>query len=154
MESIFPRVRCRNAPKYPLQEKTDSGLRTGRNLVFHNEGAEGIVQPHNDAPVISVLVNKSLIKRVLIDPGSSANIIRSRIMEQLDLQDQIIPTARVLNGFNMACETIKGEIKLPVNVAETVQEAKFYVIEGDIRYNALFGRPWIHNMRAIASMLH
>nr|XP_016464785.1 PREDICTED: uncharacterized protein LOC107787699 [Nicotiana tabacum] len=54
----------------------------------------------------------------------------------------------------MSCETTKGEITLLVNVARTVQEAKFYVIEGDMIYNALFERPWIHNMRAVPSTLH
>ncbi|XP_070010294.1 uncharacterized protein [Nicotiana sylvestris] len=86
--------------------------------------------------------------------GSSENIIRSRVVEQRGLQDQIVPVARVLNGFNMASETTKGEIMLLVNVAETIQEIKFHVIEGDMRYNALLRRPWIHNIRAVSSMLH
>nr|XP_009786443.1 PREDICTED: uncharacterized protein LOC104234558 [Nicotiana sylvestris]XP_016468083.1 PREDICTED: uncharacterized protein LOC107790644 [Nicotiana tabacum] len=104
--------------------------------------------------IISVLINKSRVKRVVIEPGSSANIIRSRVVEQLGIQDQIVPVVRVLNGFDMACESTKGEITLPVNIVETIQEKKFYVIEEDMRYNALFGRPWIHNLRAITSTLH
>ncbi|XP_070048901.1 uncharacterized protein [Nicotiana tomentosiformis] len=123
-------------------------------LSFNDEEEEGISQPHNDALVISFLMNKIQVKRVLIDPGSSANIIRSRVVEQLVLQNQIVPAARVLNSFNMASETTKGEIILPVNVAMTVQETKFHMIEGDMRYNALLGRPWIHNMRAVPSTLH
>jgi len=89
-----------------------------------------------------------------VDPGSSANIIRSWVVEKLGLQNQVVPAARVLNGFNMASETTKGEIILPVNVAGTIQNTKFHVIEGDMRYNALLGRPWIHNMRAVPSTLH
>lgn len=112
------------------------------------------MQPHNDALVISVLMNKTQVKRVLIDPGSSANIIRSKVVEQLGLQDQVVSATLVLNRFNMACETTKGEIILPISVAGTIQETKFHVIEGDMRYNALFGRPWIHNMRAVPSTLH
>ncbi|XP_070054383.1 uncharacterized protein [Nicotiana tomentosiformis] len=123
-------------------------------LSFNDKDVEGIVQPHNDALVISVLINRSQVKRVLIDQGSSANIIRLRVVEQLGLQDQIVRAVRALNGFNMACETTKKEITLPVNTARTVQEAKFYMIKGDMRYNALFGRPWIHNMRAVPSTLH
>ncbi|XP_016467248.1 uncharacterized protein LOC107789887 [Nicotiana tabacum] len=123
-------------------------------LSFNDEDAEGIMQPHNDALVISVLIDKSRVKRVLIDPGTSDNIIRSRAVEQLGMQDQIVPAIRVLNEFNMACETTKGEITLSVNTVGTVQEAKFYVIEGDMRYNSLFGRLWIHNMRAVLSTLH
>ncbi|XP_019259155.1 PREDICTED: uncharacterized protein LOC109237315 [Nicotiana attenuata] len=123
-------------------------------ISFNDEDAEGIVQPHNDALAISVLINKSRIKRLLIDPCSSANIIRSRVIEQLGLQDQIVPAVRVFNEFNMACETTKGEITLPVNTTGTIQKIKFYVIEGYMRYNALFGRPWVHNMRAVPLTLH
>ncbi|XP_070035687.1 uncharacterized protein [Nicotiana tomentosiformis] len=121
---------------------------------FNDEEAEGISQPHNDALVISIFMNKVQVKRVLVDPGSSMNIIRARVVEQLGQQDQIMPAARVLNDFNMASETTKGEIILLVNVAGTIQETKFHVIEGDMRYNALLGRPWIHNIRAVPSTLH
>ncbi|XP_070049292.1 uncharacterized protein [Nicotiana tomentosiformis] len=123
-------------------------------LSLNDEEAEGISQPHNDALVISILMNKIQVKRVLIDPESSANIIRSRFVKQLGLQDQIVPAAQILNGFNMASETTKGEIVLPINVAETIQKTKFHVIEGNMRYNALLGRPWIHNMRAVPATLH
>ncbi|XP_070047298.1 uncharacterized protein [Nicotiana tomentosiformis] len=54
-------------------------------LFFNDEDVEGVIQPHNDALVIYVLMNKTRVKRVLINPGSSANIIRSRVVEQLDL---------------------------------------------------------------------
>ncbi|XP_070037118.1 uncharacterized protein [Nicotiana tomentosiformis] len=123
-------------------------------ISFNDEDAKGIMQPHNDALVISVLISKPRFKRVLIDPGSSANIIRSRVVEQLGLQDQIVPVVRVLNGFNMACKTTKREITLLVNTAGTIQETNFYVIERDMRYNAVFGRPWVHNMRGVPSTLH
>nr|XP_009800279.1 PREDICTED: uncharacterized protein LOC104246212 [Nicotiana sylvestris] len=86
--------------------------------------------------------------------GSSANIIRSRVVDQLGLMDQVVPAARALNDFNMVSEITKGEIILPVNVARTIQETKFHVIKGDMRYNALLGRPWIRNMRVVPSMLH
>ncbi|XP_019248668.1 PREDICTED: uncharacterized protein LOC109227932 [Nicotiana attenuata] len=123
-------------------------------ISFSNEDTEGIIQPHNDALVIFVLINKYRVKLVLIDPGSSANIVRSKVIEQQGLQDQIVPAFRVLNRFNMACETTKVEITLPVNTANTTLETKFYVIEGDMRCNTLFGRPWVHNMRAVPSTLH
>nr|XP_009776703.1 PREDICTED: uncharacterized protein LOC104226406 [Nicotiana sylvestris] len=71
-----------------------------------------------------------------------------------DVLDQIEPAARVINGLNMASETTKWEIILLVNVAGTIQKMKFHMIEGDMRYNALLGSPWIHNMRAVPSTLH
>ncbi|XP_070023236.1 uncharacterized protein [Nicotiana sylvestris] len=86
--------------------------------------------------------------------GSATNIIRPRVIEQRGLQDQIVPASRVLNGFDMARKTMKEEIVLPVNVAGTIQDTKFHVIKGDIRYNALLRKPWIHNMKAVPSTLH
>ncbi|XP_059294499.1 uncharacterized protein LOC132047476 [Lycium ferocissimum] len=131
-----------------------SGTSTRDQHDYHDEDVEGIIQPHNDALVISVLINTSEVKRISIDPSSSTNIIRQKVVEQLGLLDQIVPAARVLSGFNLACETTKEEITLPVNTVGTVRQTKFYVIEGEMRYNAMLGRPWVHNMRAIASMLH
>ncbi|XP_070005964.1 uncharacterized protein [Nicotiana sylvestris] len=98
---------------------------------FNDEEAEGISQPHNDVLVTSILLNKVQVKRALVDPGSSANIIRSTVVEQLGLQDQIVPATRVLNGFNIASETTKGEIVLPVNVAGIIQDTKFHVYADD-----------------------
>ncbi|XP_070019739.1 uncharacterized protein [Nicotiana sylvestris] len=123
-------------------------------LTFSKENIEALSQPHNDALVISILLNKVQVKRVLVDPSSSANIIRSSVVEQLGLFDQIIPASQVLNGFNMASETTKGESIIPFNVTGTIQDTKFHVIEGDMRYNALLGRSWIHSMRAIPSTLY
>nr|XP_016462984.1 PREDICTED: uncharacterized protein LOC107786064 [Nicotiana tabacum] len=79
---------------------------------------------------------------------------KSRVVEQLRLLDQIMPTSRVLNGFNMVSETTKGEITLPFNVDVTTQNAKFHVIEGDMRYNILLRRPWLYFMRAVPSTLY
>ncbi|XP_060216331.1 uncharacterized protein LOC132643823 [Lycium barbarum] len=123
-------------------------------ITFDDEDMKDIAQPHNDALVISVLVNKFRIKRVLIDPGSSANIIQWRVIEQVGLLDQIVPAIRVLNGFNMACEMIKGEITIPISMLGTTQQMKFYITEGDMGYNALLGRPWIHLVRAVPLTMH
>ncbi|XP_070026138.1 uncharacterized protein [Nicotiana sylvestris] len=136
------------------REKRTQGYIPKDALTFSDEGIETLSQPHNDALVIFFLVNTFQIKRILVDPGSSANIIRSRVVEQLGLLDQIVPASRVLNGFNMARETKKGEITLPVNVTDTTQNVKFHVIEGDMRYNALLGRSWIHCMRSVTLTLH
>ncbi|XP_059310163.1 uncharacterized protein LOC132061343 [Lycium ferocissimum] len=136
-----------------LRETTRDYVPEG-SISFNDEDAEGIIQPHNNALVISILIFKSQVKRILIDPGSSANIIRWRVVEQLGLLDQIILAARVLSGFNITSETTKGEISLPVNIAGTIPQTVFYVIEGDMKYNASLGKPWIHSMRAVPSILH
>ncbi|XP_019226535.1 PREDICTED: uncharacterized protein LOC109207991 [Nicotiana attenuata] len=129
------------------------GRVAGNVLAFSEEDFETLSHPHNDALVISFLLNNIRIKHVLVDPGSSANIIRSTVIEQLGLLDRIIPTSRILNGFNMASEATEREIILPINISDAVQDTRFHVIKGDARYNALPGRLWIHNMKAVPSTL-
>ncbi|XP_059668903.1 uncharacterized protein LOC132313992 [Cornus florida] len=46
--------------------------------------------PYEDPLVISLLVANCMIKRVLIDPGSSANIITKMIFEQLEIPSSYI----------------------------------------------------------------
>ncbi|XP_009785536.1 uncharacterized protein [Nicotiana sylvestris] len=123
-------------------------------LTFTEEDRETLAEPHNDALVVSFLLNNIQVKRVLVDPCSLANEIRLGVVEQLGLLDQIIPASRVLYCFNMTGEVAKGEITLPVDTSGTVQNTKFQFINGDIRYNALLGRQWIHNIRAVPSTLH
>uniref|UniRef100_A0A1S4CT45 Uncharacterized protein n=1 Tax=Nicotiana tabacum TaxID=4097 RepID=A0A1S4CT45_TOBAC len=127
---------------------------TENTLAFSEKDLETLTEPHNDALVISFLLSNVQIKRVLINPGSSANVIRSKVVEQLELLNQVVPASRVLHGFNMAGEITKGEIVLPVDVSSTVQNTKFHVIITDMRYNTLLGRPWIHSMRVVPSTLH
>ncbi|XP_019251054.1 PREDICTED: uncharacterized protein LOC109229965 [Nicotiana attenuata] len=89
-------------------------------LTFSEEDLESLAEPYNDALAISFLLSNVQIKCVLVDPGSSANVIRSKVVEQLGLLDQIVPTSQVLHGFNMAGEITKGEIVLPVDMSGTV----------------------------------
>ncbi|XP_070044922.1 uncharacterized protein [Nicotiana tomentosiformis] len=50
-------------------------------LTFTDEDADGLLLLHNDALVISLNVLDFKIKHVLVDPGSSANIIQWRVLE-------------------------------------------------------------------------
>ncbi|XP_060182155.1 uncharacterized protein LOC132611803 [Lycium barbarum] len=110
-------------------------------IIFIDEDAYGVNFPYNDALVISVMIVDTQVKRILIDLGGSANIIRWKVVDQLSTIDKLTPSSRVLNGFNMASETVKGEILLPINVGGILKHTKVYVIDGDMSYNAIFGRP-------------
>ncbi|XP_060195061.1 uncharacterized protein LOC132624273 [Lycium barbarum] len=90
----------------------------------------------------------------MVDLGSSANIIRWKVVEEMGLTEKIIPAARTLSGFNMSNETTKGVIDFPVEAGGVIKVTKFYVIDDDMRYNKIFGRPWIHDMKVVPSTLH
>ncbi|XP_060202082.1 uncharacterized protein LOC132630522 [Lycium barbarum] len=123
-------------------------------ITFTDEDAESITLLHNDALVITVFIDRCQVKRIMVDLGSSTNIIRWKVVEEIGLLEKIIPAAKTLFGFNMSSETTKEEIDLPMEAGGIIKMIKFYVIDDNMQYNAIFGRPWLQDMKAIPSTLH
>ncbi|XP_070032386.1 uncharacterized protein [Nicotiana tomentosiformis] len=71
------------------------------DITFTEEETDELLLPHNDV-VISLNMLDFKIKHVLVDPGSSANIIQWRVLEQAKLTGSIIPATKLLAGFNLA----------------------------------------------------
>ncbi|XP_070036732.1 uncharacterized protein [Nicotiana tomentosiformis] len=124
------------------------------DITFTEEDADGLLLPHNDAPVISLYVLDFKIKRVLVDPGSSANIIQQKVLEQAKLTGSIIPATKLLAGFNLASVTTRGEILLLTNGEGVMKITLFEVVDGDMGYNIILGRPWLHEIKVVPSTYH
>ncbi|GAV87094.1 hypothetical protein CFOL_v3_30520 [Cephalotus follicularis] len=99
------------------------------------------------------------MKRILIDSGSSANILYKHAFDQLRiLVDQLKPVKTPLVGF--AGETIHplGSINLFVVAVtaprQTQVEMTFLVVDTPSPYNAIVGRPGLYLMEAIVSTRH
>ena len=124
------------------------------SISFDDADTEGVTTPHNDALVISLLVHDTNVKRVLIDPGSSVNIILLRVLREMQAEDKMIPKAHTLSGFDNSSVVTKGEVILTTFAAGVVKETKFQVVDMEMAYNMIMGRPWIHDMDAVPSTLH
>nr|XP_016445023.1 PREDICTED: uncharacterized protein LOC107770249 [Nicotiana tabacum] len=79
---------------------------------FTDEDADRLLLPHKDVLVISLNVLNFKIKHVLVDPGSSVNIIQWRVLDQAKLTGSIVSTTKLPDGFNLASVTNRGEILL------------------------------------------
>ncbi|XP_070057719.1 uncharacterized protein [Nicotiana tomentosiformis] len=124
------------------------------NITFDDANAYGLIISHNDALVISLLIHDTNVKRVLIDPDSSVNIIFLRVVNEMQMGDKIVPKARSLSGFDNSTVITKGEIMLTTFVESVIKDTKFQVIDTDMAYNVILERPWIHDMDAVPSTLH
>ncbi|XP_070032806.1 uncharacterized protein [Nicotiana tomentosiformis] len=124
------------------------------DITFTEEEADGLMLPHNDALVISLNMLDFKIKRVLVDPGNSANIIQWRVLKQAKLSRSIIPATKLLAEFNLASMTTWGEILLLMNAERVVKTTLFEVVNGDMGYNIILGRPWLHEMKVVPSTYH
>ncbi|XP_070040885.1 uncharacterized protein [Nicotiana tomentosiformis] len=126
----------------------------GDSITFDDEDAYSLVIPHNDALLISLLVHDTNVKRVLIDPGSSVNIILLRVVNEMQANDKVIPKARSLSGFDNSSIITKGEVVLAMFAEGVIKDTKFQVIDADMTYNIIMGRPWIQDMDVVPSTLH
>ncbi|XP_019259435.1 PREDICTED: uncharacterized protein LOC109237569 [Nicotiana attenuata] len=124
------------------------------NITFTEEDVDGRLLPHNDALVISLNVLDFKIKRVLVDPGSLANIIQWRVLEEAKLIRSIISATKLIVGFNRASVTTQGEILLPTNAERVTMTTLFEVVDCDMGYNIILGRSWLHEIKAVPSTYH
>nr|XP_009625034.1 uncharacterized protein LOC104115987 [Nicotiana tomentosiformis] len=124
------------------------------SITFDDADANGVMTPQNYALAISLLVHYTNVKRVLIDPGSSVNIILLRVVNKMQADDKMVPKACTLSGFDNSSIVTKGEIMLATFVEGVVKDTNFQVIDTDMAYNMILGRLWIHNMDVVPSTLH
>ncbi|XP_070034340.1 uncharacterized protein [Nicotiana tomentosiformis] len=120
-------------------------------ITFTEEDANGLLLPHNDALVIYLNVLDFKIKCILVDPGILANIIQWRVLEQFNIIGSIIPATKLLVGFNLASVTSREEILLPTNAKGVMKMTLFEVVDGDMGYNIIPGRPWLNEMQVVPS---
>ncbi|XP_059664021.1 uncharacterized protein LOC132309754 [Cornus florida] len=125
------------------------------NIGFGDGDLSRVQLPHEDLLVISLLVANYMIKRVLIDPGSSVNIITKAVFEQLEIPSSSIrPTSSPLMGFDGTKVDPLGVIDLSVTAAKRTLKENFVLTEIHPSYNLIMGRGWIHRINEVPSTLH
>ena len=114
-----------------------------------------VITPHYDALVLTVSINSFDVHRVLIDPGSAADLLHLPAFKQMRVPlDQLSSAGRVLSRFNGATTLTVGDITFPVQVGPVIQQVLFSVVEDLGPYNAILGRAWLHSMKGIPSTYH
>ena len=88
---------------------------------------------HNKALHVSVECRGTTLAHVLVDTGSSFNVLPKKALDRLD------------------CE---GMTLKPNNIVVRAFDSTFYVMDIRPSYSCLLGRPWIHNAGAVTSTLH
>ena len=128
-------------------------------ISFTDEDAERIHHPHDDAIVITLLIADYTTRRVLVDNGSSTDILYYPAFQQMRLgRDQLHPVCSPLIGFGGMKVQLVGTIALPVVVRsypqQITREVNFLVVDYSSSYNAIIGRPTLNSWKAITSTYH
>ncbi|GAV66514.1 hypothetical protein CFOL_v3_10024, partial [Cephalotus follicularis] len=131
-------------------------LRTGGEeevISFSEADYEGVRLPHDDPVVVTLLVELFTMKRILIDSGSSADILYKHAFDQLRIPvDQLKPVKTPLIGFAGEMVHPLGSIDLSVVAGtapcQTQVQMTFLVVDTPSSYNAIIGRSGLNLMEA------
>jgi hypothetical protein len=97
---------------------------------------------HNRPMFITGECEGQKLNRILIDAGSSINIMPLKILKTLALDIKLLSNEKVtIHGFNQNSQSALGAVNLTLNFGVLKTEAKFYIIDADTSYKALLGRP-------------
>ncbi|GAA0158211.1 hypothetical protein LIER_15298 [Lithospermum erythrorhizon] len=121
---------------------------------------KGVELPQDEPVVIAPLIVKFTVERMLVDTGSSADILYLSTYDKLQLPpNHIQPIATPPTRFT-------GHVVYPLRIATpdlmvrtenktTTIKAQFTVVDiNDPSYNGLIGRSILTALRAIVSLLH
>ncbi|GAV90174.1 hypothetical protein CFOL_v3_33583, partial [Cephalotus follicularis] len=147
----------REEAPHPIQQVHHSKrLRTGGEeevISFSEADYEGVRLPHDDPVVVTLMIELFTTKRILIDSGSSADILYKHAFDQLKISvDQLKPVKTPLVGFAGEMVNPLGAIDLSVVAGmaprQTQVQMTFFVVDRPSPYNAIIGRPGLNLMEA------
>lgn len=82
---------------------------------FSDDDYAGISFPHNDALVVTLTITNHNVHQILVDSGSSADILYWSVLEKLNLgREKIVPIEYPLMEFVGEQVQPLGSIKLPM----------------------------------------
>ncbi|XP_010474136.1 PREDICTED: uncharacterized protein LOC104753605 [Camelina sativa] len=124
-------------------------------ITFDDSDLEGLDFPHNDPLVVELLFRESEVTRILIDIGSSVNVIFGNVLAQMEVSESDIRLeCHSLTGFDGYHLMSVGTIDQPIFVGGMARYSQFVVIDKPTIYIVILGTPWLHKMRAVPSTYH
>ncbi|KAJ8476216.1 hypothetical protein OPV22_019943 [Ensete ventricosum] len=183
-QTVGPPKTCLPRPQGPVEKQIDvifSGPTSGGNsssarrayaqseagkrpihhedldVTFRSEGEEH--SSHDDALVISIRMANAYVKRVMIDTGSSTDILYFDAFQRLGLTNlYLTPLTSTLTGFTGDFVSPLGTTTIPITFGGEPRSktllVSFMVVKLPSAYNAIIGRPTLNRLRAVVLTYH
>ena len=109
---------------------------------FSDEDKIGTIQPHDDALVITLRIGGYNVKRVMVDQGSTTEIMYPDLYKGLNLrtEDRTLYSSPLVS-FKGKIIILKGQIRLPMQTGSVVVEVDFIIVDVYSPYTAIVARP-------------
>ena len=128
-------------------------------ITFSNSDLKGCQHPHDDPLVIRVVVANKTIHRVLVDNGSSADIIFASTFDQIGIGREKLESVRAhLRGFFGEKVLPLGSIQLVLTLGDPSCQAstkvRFLIVDAPLAYNVFLSKCSLNSIKAIPSAYH
>ena len=129
------------------------------DLVFTRADLRDVVPHDNDPVVISVVTVGRKVHRVLVDQGSSTDVMFWSPFNKLQLSPDLLrPYTGCPYGFADNPVEVRGYLELRTTftdgAASRSESIQYLVVNANSAYNILLGRPTLNRPRAVASTRH
>ena len=89
-----------------------------------------IITPHYDALILTLCINNFDVHRVLVDPGSAAELLHLPALTRMKVPlSHLSSASRVLSGFNGSTTLTVGDIALSIKAGPVTQQVLFSMVE-------------------------
>ena len=128
-------------------------------ITFSDSDMEGCQHPHDDPLVIRVVIPNKIVHRVLINNGSSADIIFASPFDKIGIErEKLEPINAHMQGFFGERVLPPGSIQLVLTLGDPPFQAtttvRFLIVDAPSAYNILLGRPSLNAVKAAPSAYH
>ena len=124
-------------------------------ITFWESETTDLDKPHDDALVIRINVGNYELSRIMIDTGSSVDVLFYDAFKRMGHLDSELQGRKApLTGFAGDTAFSLGTIQLPTIARGVRRLTSFLVVDKKAPFNAILGRPWLHAMKAVPSTYH
>jgi len=124
-------------------------------LTFANKETLVEGRGHNKAKHVSLKCLDHILSKVLIDNGSSLNVMPKTTLDKLHFNTSHMRlSSMVVWAFDGSRRDVRGEIDLPIQIGPHVCQITFQIMDISPTYSCLLGQPWIHSLGVVPSMLY
>jgi hypothetical protein len=123
---------------------------------FSDDDYAGVSLSHTDALVVTLTIANYQIRRIIVDTGSSADILFKSAFDYMGVPwEKVVPVSCHLLGFAGEKVLPLGSIDLPVTAGTFTRQrvimVRFLIVDRISAYNAIIGRTALNDLKAVTS---